>query len=98
MTVVLGAAQASRLRSRRTTSVSAAWAATSRQRQQRTRCSAVGPSTGGNSSEHFSTAQLQRGVKAQPGGRWPGRGAQPGMPLRARSPVMSGIEESSLRV
>ena len=76
----------------------AACAPTSSQRQQRTRCPGLTSSTGGNSSLHLSTAQSQRGVNAQPEGRCPGRGAQPGMPRRARSPVMSGMEASSLRV
>ncbi len=84
--------------SRSKKSRSAAAAFTSLWRQQRTRCPGLTSSTGGYSSPQWSTAQSQRGVKAQPLGRLPGRGAQPGMPRRARSPVISGMDASSLRV
>ena len=54
--------------------------------------------TGGNSDQHRSTANVHRGAKKQPVGRWPGRGAVPGMPSSAWRPDISGIAWISRRV
>ena len=54
--------------------------------------------SGGIAVSHCSTRMLQRGAKAQPGGRRPGDAARPGMPTSERPPVSRGIAPMSRRV